>query len=701
MTGERGYSRREFLRTSAEAGAVLIVAVHLPLDDLFAGEARGQGFHPAAWVKIDADGIVSVVIDEAELGQGVMTSLPMIVAEELGADWSKVRPLPPPTDPSTWVRTISTGGSTSMRQAWQPLRQAAATAREMLRTAAAQTWNVPVEQCRADNGAIVHGPSGRRIEFGALVERAAQLPVPEDPPMKPASEYRLLGTSPERFDMRPKLRGEPVFGSDVVVPGMVMATVARPPAFGATLSSVDDSAARRVDGVLDVVTIPQGVAVVARNTWAALKGRDALRLEWDTTPARGLSSGALHERLAALGGRAGTVMREAGEAEAAFAAAPAARRVDATYRLPFLDHAPMEAMMATAHVKDGRVEVWVPTQVATASQRAAARVAGVEPGAVTLHATLAGGGFGRRLQTDDTEIAVEIAKRVDAPVQVFWTRQDSIRNGAYRPLTQHRLRGAVDAAGAPVAWLHRAMGVGPRNLVATGAESPPYDVPNFLADMHLIETPVPLGALRSVSYTHMGFIVETFIDELAALAGQDPFEYRRAHMNNPRLRAAMELAAAKAGWGSPLPAGRARGIAAVSCFSSHAAEVVELSVEPDGSVRVHRVVCGVHCGRVIDPDNLLAQVQGAVAIALSFTLKHEITLEDGAVQQSNFHDYPIVRMDEMPVVEVYPVPTEEPPTGIGEPPVAPLAAAIANAVFAATGRRVRSLPITPELVRPA
>jgi isoquinoline 1-oxidoreductase subunit beta len=701
MQGERGVTRRAFLRTSAEAGAALIVAVHLPLDELFAEEARGEGFHPAAWIRIDSDGMVSVVVDEAELGQGVFTSLPMIVAEELEADWSKVRPLPPPTDPSTWPRPISTGGSTSMRQGWEPLRQAAAKAREMLRTAAADMWGVPVAQCRADNGAIVHAPSGRRLEYGALVERAARLPVPDDPPHKPASEYRIIGTSPQRFDLPSKVRGEPVFGSDFSVPGMKVAAVARPAAFGATLRGVDDGAARRVDGVLEVVRIPQGVAVVARSTWAALKGRDALRLDWDTTPAQGLSSDALHERFAGLGAAPGQVMREAGEAEAEFAAAPAERKVDASYLLPFLDHAPMEAMMATAQVANGRVEVWVPTQVATAAQRAAARVAGVEPGDVTLHALMAGGGFGRRLQTDDVEIAVEIAKQVDGPVQVFWTRQDSIRNGAYRPLTQHRLRGAVDAAGRPAAWLHRAMGVGPRNLVAAGAESPPYELPNFLADMHLLETPIPLGALRSVSYTHMGFVVESFIDELAVLAGQDPFAYRRAHMSNPRLLAAMELAAARSGWGTPLPEGRARGIAAVSCFSSHAAEVAEVSVAPDGTVRVHRVVCGVHCGRVIDPDTLHAQVEGAVAIALGFTLKHEITLTDGAVQQSNFHDYPITRMDEMPVVELHVVPSEEAPTGIGEPPVAPLAAAIANAVFAATGRRVRRLPIQPEALRRA
>ena len=689
-------TRRDFLRTSAEAGAVLLVAAHFPLDGLL-GEMTVPPFQPVAWIRIDTDGLVSVVIDEAELGQGVQTSLPMIVAEELEADWSKVRPAPAPEDPSTWVRPIATGGSTSMRTGWQPLRVAAAKARELLRAAAAEAWRVPVSECRAENGAIVHAGSGRRLEYGALVERAAQLPVFEDPPLKPAAEYRILGAPKPRFDTPAKVRGEPVYCSDLDLPGMVVATVARPPAFGATLRSVDDVAARAVAGVLDVVRVPQGVAVIARHTWAALQGRDALRLEWDTAAAAGRSSDALHAHFATLARTPGQVMRSAGDAEAAFAGA--AKQVEATYHLPFMDHAQMEPMIAVAHVRPDGVEVWVPTQVATASQAAAARVAGVDVGKVRLHLMLPGGGFGRRLQTDDVELAVEVAKHTDAPVQVFWTREDSMRNGAYRPLTQHYLRGAVDAAGRPVAWLHRAMGTGDRGLVAVGAESPPYELPNFLADMHLHEAVAPLGAWRAVSYTHMGFVIETFVDELAALAGQDPLAFRRAHLNQPKLRAALELAAEKAGWGTALPTGRARGIAAVSSFGSHAAEVVELSVADDGEITIHRVVCGVHCGRVINPDTLAAQVESAITLALGFTLKHEITLRDGAVEQSNFHDYPILRIGEMPPVELHVVPSDEPPTGIGEPPVSPLAAAVANAIFAATGTRVRRLPIDTGALR--
>ncbi|MFO7892263.1 MAG: molybdopterin cofactor-binding domain-containing protein [Longimicrobiales bacterium] len=688
-------TRRDFLLTGAKGGAALIIAVHLPARDLFARQARGDGFHPAAWVRITAEGIVEVVVDEAELGQGVMTSLPMIVAEELEADWSKVKPLMPPTDPSSWVRTISTGGSTSTRLAWDPLRKAGAAAREMLREAAAREWGVPVTETRAEQGEIVHDGSGRRLGYGSLVEAASALPVPDDPPLKDPSEYTLLGTPKPRVDLPEKVDGTAVFGIDVTVDGMKVASVEQTPAFGATITSVDDTAARRVDGVLDVVRVPQGVAVVARNTWAALKGREALRVEWDTSPAAGLSSSALLAEFEERMAESGRVEDERGDVDAALGDEP----VTADFRLPFLDHAPMEPMNAVARVDGDGVEVWVPTQVATASQAAAARVAGVAPGDVVFHWVYPGGAFGRRLQTDDVELAVEVAKRVDGPVQVVWTREDSIRHGAYRPLTYHRLRGAVDGDGRIAGWHHRVAGAGGHGLVVPGAATPPYRIPNLKADYHLKETAVPVGAWRSVSYTHMGFVIESFVDMLAHEAGADPYRFRREHMTEPKLLAAMELAAEHAGWEQGAPEGRAFGMAAVSSFSSHAAEVAEVSVTDDGEVRVHRVVVGVHVGRVINPDTLRAQIEGAVTLALGYTLKHAITIEDGAVQEGNYTSYPIVRIDEMPPIEVHVVPSEESPTGIGEPPVPPLAAAVANAVFAATGVRVHELPITPEALR--
>ena len=576
--------------------------------------------------------------------------------------------------------------------AWDPLRKAGAAAREMLREAAARRWDVPVGETRAEQGEIVHDGSGRRLPYGDLVEAAAGLPVPEDPPLKDPASYTILGKPKPRVDLPEKVDGRAVFGFDVTVPGLRVASVERPPTFGAELRSLDDAAARRVAGVEDVVEIPQGVAVVARNTWAALQGRQALRAQW--SDGASVSSAALYQEFEERADQPGEVEIDEGDVDDVLADADT---ITADFRLPFLDHAPMEPMNAVARVDGRAVEVWVPTQVATASQAAAARVAGVKPGDVKLNVVFPGGGFGRRLETDDVEIAVEVAKRIDGPVQVVWTREDSIRNGAYRPLTFHRLRGGV-RDGRVVGWHHRVLGAGGRGLVVPGASSPPYRFPNLRADYHLKETAVPVGAWRSVSYTHMGFVIESFMDMLAHQASADPYRFRQEHMREPKLRAALDLAAEKAGWGAGAPEGRALGIAAVSSFHSHVAEVAEVSVE-GGQVRVHKVTCGVHCGRVINPDTLRAQIEGGITLALSYTLKHQITVEAGAVVQGNFTDYPILRMDEMPEVEVHVVPSDDPPTGIGEPPVPPLAAAVANAVFAATGVRVRQLPITPEVLR--
>jgi isoquinoline 1-oxidoreductase beta subunit len=705
---ERPFSRREFLRSSAEASALLVVAVHLPLTHCDAG-ARPYGggidvggLHPSAWLTIDTAGTVSVVVDKHELGQGVLTSLPMIVAEELEADWAKVRPLPVPEDPSDWAahggRDIFTGGSTSVRTSWEPLRKAGAAAREMLRSAAAARWQVPVEECTARKGAILHEKTGRRLDYGTLVPDAAQLPVPANPHLKPNSAFSIVGKPKPRVEGREKVTGTLLFASDLDLPGMLVASVERPPAYGAVLRSVDDAAARQVPGVVNVLRVPQGVAVVAKNTWAALKGREALRLDWDTAPARGLSSDAIFRELAAPTRAAGQVTRNVGDAPAALRTA--AKQVEAEYFLPFMDHVPMEPMVAAALVRDGAVEVWAPTQVASEAQGVAAQVAGVPVGRVRLHSLLAGGGFGRRLTPDDVVLAVTVAKQVPGtPVKVVWTRADSIRNGTYRPLTYHHLQGGLDAAGNPVAWVHHIAGAGERGLIGDGNELP-YAIPNIRADVYAKDIPVPTGAWRSVTYTHMGFVVDGFMDELAAAAGKDPYRFRRDLLaHDPKLLACLDLVAEKAGWGKPLPKGYGRGIAAASSFGSHAAEVAEVSVSPDGEVKVHRVVAAVHVGTVVNPPGLVAQVESAVTLALSFTLKHGITLRDGAVQESNFHDYPLVRIDEMPPVEVHVVPSQDAPTGIGEPPVPPLAPAVVNAIFAATGKRVRRLPVDPAALR--
>jgi len=698
MRAENGMTRKEFLRTSALAGAGLVIGIHIPLPDAWAESATAASLQPSAWLRIDADGTVSIVIDETELGQGSSTALAMILADELEADWDRVRLLPIPENPAGWVRGISTGGSTSIRDGWEPFRHAGAAAKAMLITAAARRWGTAETECFAEAGHIVHRRTGRRIPFGDLVEDAAQLPVPEQPPLKSDAEFRLIGRPIRRLDLRGKVDGSTIYPSDLDLPGMLVATVARPPTFGGSIRSFDATRARQVDGVVDIIQIPQGIAVLARNTWAAIEGRNALTVEYEAGPHADASSEAMYARGAELVRQPGREFVRQGDVDAALAGA--AKRLEAEYRLPFLEHAAMEPNNCTAWLHDGILEVWSGSQVPTAAQAAAARVAELPKEKVVLHVPMVGGGFGRHLQPDDIVEAAEIAKRTSAPVQVFWTREDTMRHGFYRPLTVHLMRGGLDAAGNPVAWHQRVAGFSPSaGLVVGGRHGPPYNIPNVLYDYHLVDEGVPTGALRSVAYTHNGFVVESFIDELAAAAGQDPYRFRQRLMTRaPKLRAALDLAAEKAGWGSPLPAGRARGIAAVSSFSSHCAEVAEVSVASDGNVTVHRVVCAIHCGRAINPDSIAANVDGAIAIALSAALKSQLTIRNGAAHEGNFHSYPIIRFDEMPAVETYIVPSDEPPTGVGEPPLPPLAPAVANAIFAATGKRIRTLPFpTAEL----
>ena len=691
-------SRRDFIRAGALTGAGLVIG--LRLDDTRAAVPAAADFAPNAYLRIATDGAVTLYADHVELGQGAMTALPMIVAEELEVDWASVRIERMPSDPSAWPRAIRTVGSQSVRGSWQPLRVAGASAREMLVTAAAQRWGVEPSSCRAERGVVVHGATGRRATYGELVEAAAAVPVPPTPRLKSPSEYRIVGTRVRRVDVPSKVTGAAQFGIDVRVPGMLIATVLRPPAFGGSVRRVDAAAARRVDGVRDVIEFESGVAVLATDTWAALKGRRALQVEWDHGPNAAATSASIREAFTKLSHESGAVARNEGNAPAALTAASST--LQAVYELPFAAHATMEPMNCTAHVRADGCDVWAPTQAPTAFQQTAARLAGVPVSAVKLHVTMVGGGFGRRSRTDVLEDAVRLSKRVGVPVKVMWTREDDMQHDFYRPFGIHRMQGAVDADGWPVAWLHRVVtqaalgggrgGSGVNGDAVAGARQLPYAIPNLRVENIITESAVPVAPWRSVGHSQNGFVTEAFLDELAAAGHKDPVALRRRLLANaPRDLGVMELAVSRSEWGKPMGAGQGRGIAVHAATGSYVAQIAEVTVR-GGDIRVDRVVCAVDCGIAISPDTIAAQMEGSIIYGLTCALKGEITIADGGVVQDNFNDYPLLSMTETPRIEVHIVPSTAAPGGVGEPGVPPIAAAVANAVFAATGKRLRKLP---------
>ena len=667
-----------------------------------------------AFIAIGSDDVVTLIVNKSEMGQGVYTSLPMLIAEELECDWSKVRVESAPVG-SVYNHTAfglqMTGGSTSVSSEWERLRKAGAVVREMLVTAAADTWKVERESCRAEKGRVIH-ESGQALTYGQLAAKAATMDPPKEVDLKEPSAFKVIGKPMHRLDNWEKVTGTALFGLDATTPGMLTAVVARAPVFGGKVKSFNAEKAKAVPGVQGVIPVEAGIAVVATNFWSANLGRRALEVLWDEGPLAKLSTAGMREEYASLARTPGTVARKEGGPEAAFA--KAAKQIHAEYEVPYLAHAMMEPLNCLVDLRPHSCEIWTGTQFQTADRDAAARVAGLKTEEVTLHTTYLGGGFGRRAnpQSDFVVEAVQVAKAVRKPVKVVWTREDDIKGGYYRPMWYDRITAGLDSKNNLIAWQHTIVGQsilkgspfeeglttdGIDGTSVEGAEDIPYEIPSVLVDLHSPTIGVPVQWWRSVGHSHTAFVVESFIDEVAHKAGQDPFEFRRKLLaGHPRHRNVLELAAQKAGWGTPLPSGRARGIALHESFGSFVAQVAEVSLDPPGKVRVHRVVCAVDCGRVVNPNTVEAQMESGIVYGLSAALYGAITFKDGRVEQRNFNDYPVLRMNEMPNVEVYIMPSQEQPGGVGEPGVPPIAPAVTNALFAITGKRIRRLPIRSE-----
>ena len=707
--------RRDFLKKGAAGGAALVIGFYLPRKLEALALASVPPPEPSAlnaWVRIAPDDSVMLLIDKSEMGQGVVTSLAMLLAEELEFDWKKIKTEFAPAAPQYFNPLFGlqgTGGSTSVRASWGPLTKAGAAAREMLIAAAAKQWGVEASTCHVENGAVVHPPTKKRLGYGSLVEEAAKLPVPANPRLKDPKDYRYIGKPLKRLDTPDKVKGRAEFGIDVRLPNMQHAVVARCPVFGGKVKSFDSSRAKAIRGVKEVVQISTGVAVVADNTWSAMEGRRALQIEWDEGPNAANSSSAIRKLYLERAEQPGAVARKDGNVETALTGA--AKKVEAAYEVPFLAHATMEPMNCAADVRTDGCDVYAPTQFQTFNQNTAAKITGLRPEQVRVHTTFLGGGFGRRAEQDFVAEAVEISKEVGAPVQVTWSREDDMQHDFYRPAVYSKLVAGLDADGWPVACKSRIVSPsimsrffpgsvknGIDDSSVEGQADSKYAIPHFLVEYVLTETGVPVGFWRSVGNSQNGYITECFIDELAKAGGKDPFEFRRKLLANaPRHRGVLELAAAKAGWGQPLPTGRTRGIAVVESFGSYVAEVAELSVNrSSGEVRVHRVVCAIDCGRYVNPDTISAQMESGIVYGLTAALKGQITIQNGRVEQSNFHNYEMLRLNEMPKVEVHIMPSNEAPGGVGEPGTPPIAPAVCNAIFAATGKRIRRLPIRAE-----
>jgi isoquinoline 1-oxidoreductase subunit beta len=737
QTRRQDFSRRTILKAGAVGGGLLlgfqlrsiIAAAAEPGDDAV--------FAPNAFVRIGRDGKVTMIMPQVEMGQGTYTSMPMLIAEELEVDLDQVGLEPAPPNDRLYANPLlglqATGGSTSIRAMWVPLRRAGAAARVMLIAAAARIWKADPAACHGEKGEVVHGPTGRRLPYGALVDIAATLPVPGNVPLKSPTAFELIGKPIKRLDSPIKVWGEARFGIDAKVPGMLIATVAACPVPGGKLEDVDESAAKKIAGVRQIVRLGDAVAVVADHMWAAKQGLAALDIDWDEGANATLSTADIVRAMDAASQRPGVVARKNGNVTKALGGA--ATRIAAVYQMPYLAHATMEPMNCTVHVRPDGCDVWVCNQVIGRAQAAAAHATGLPPNKVQVHNYFLGGGFGRRLEVDYIAQAARIAKQAATPVKVVWTREEDIQHDIVRPYYFDRLSAGLDDKGNPVAWTHRVTGSsvmarwfppGFKNgldpdAVDGAAADFPYAIPNMLVDYVRHEIPgIATGWWRGVGATHNVFMVESFIDELAAAAKKDPVAYRRALIgelpnseagiaaaaevpwggSNPqpaRLARVLDFVAHKSGWGEKLPPGSGRGVSLQYAFGTYLSQVAQVAVSKDGDVRVERVVCVVDCGIAVNPDTIKAQISGGIIFGLTAALFSEISFENGRVQQSNFNDYRVLRIDEAPVVDVYLVDSAQPPGGIGEPGTAGAAPALTNAIFAATGKRLRKLPIKDQL----
>lgn len=714
---DAGVQRREFLKLAVAVGTTVGGGLLVGFAPVHAARNPpgipypGESFRPNAFIRIDTGGQITLIMPKVEMGQGTYTAHAMLLAEELEVGLNQVRLEASPPSDELYGDPLNdgvqaTGTSTSIQYGWEPLRHAGAVARLLLVKAAARTWNVDLSGCHADGGEVVHQGSGRRLSYGHLASRAALEKVPDAVPLKDSRDHKLIGTSAKRLDTPDKVSGSAVFGIDINLPGMKYATVSSCPVFGGVLDGVEDTGAHSVPGVRQIVRLEDAVAVVADNTWAAFQGLAALRPRWKAPADAAYSSADLWRDLEDAAKRSGALARKDGDTEKALR--EATQHIEADYRQSFLAHATMEPMNCTVRRDVDSCDIWVGTQVPSMAQSAVAKLVGLPPDKVQIHNQLIGGGFGRRLEVDYVELATRIALKVEQPIKVIWSREEDIRRALYRPMYFDRLTAGMGFDGRPVSWTHRICGssvtsrYSPADMkdgvdpdAVEGCIDAPYDLPNIRVE-YVQQEPrrIPTAWWRGVGPTRSTFVVESFIDELAGLAKQDPIAYRRALLDkSPRAKAVLDLAAERAGWGGSLPKGQGRGVSLMSGFGSFLCAVAEISVAQGGGVRVERVVCAVDCGIIVNPDIVNAQIQGGLLFGITAALFGEITIHGGRVQQSNFNDYRVLRINETPTIEVHLVASAEKPGGIGETGTAVISAALTNAIFAATGKRIRDLPI--------